>query len=163
MYSCFRARRCFFELALEFVAEVGAALRPAAATAAAEQIAEAEDVAETAEDVFEAGEDARIESAAGRIGDARVAVPIVCCTFVRVGEDRVRLRAFLEAFFGLVIAGVAIGMVFQRELAIRALDLAVAGGAFDREDLVVVPLGSGLAHALATFTMAGRSSLSPSM
>ena len=46
---------------LEVVAEIGAALRPAAA-AAAEHAAEAEDVAEAAEDVVELGEDRRVEA-----------------------------------------------------------------------------------------------------
>ena len=52
----------------EVVAKVGAALRPAAA-AVAEHPAEAEDVAEAAEDVVELGEDRRVE--AGRAGLAR--------------------------------------------------------------------------------------------
>ena len=60
------ALRRFLEGDLEVVAQIGAALRTAAARAAAEQIAEAEDVAEAAEDVFEAGEDARIEAARAR-------------------------------------------------------------------------------------------------
>src|SRR5262245_11888408 len=58
--------RRFFEGDLEVVAQIGAALRTAAAPAAAKEIAEAEDVAEPAKDVFEAGEDRRIEAARAR-------------------------------------------------------------------------------------------------
>src|SRR5438552_1950807 len=160
----FGSGRRLFERDFEVVAQIGAALRTAAAARAAKQVAEAEDVAEAAEDVFEAGEDAGIESAAGRRRHARVAEAIVGGALVGIGEDGVRLGAFLEALFGLVIAGVAIRVVLQRELAIGALDLALACRALDREDLVVVPLAClRSAHALATLTMAGRSSLSPSM
>ena len=158
------ALRRFPERDFEVVAQIGAALRTAAAARAAKQVAEAEDVAEAAEDVFEAGEDGGIESAAGRRCYARVAEAIVGGALVGIGEDGVRLGAFLEALFGLVITGVAIRVVLQRELAIRALDLALACRALDREDLVVIPLAClRPAHALATLTMAGRSSLSPSM
>ena len=154
----------FVERDLEVVAQIRAALRAAAAALSAEHLADAEDVAEAAEDVFEAGEDARIESAgAGRALDARVAVPIVGGALVTVRENRVRLGALLEAFFRFVIARVAVGVVLQRELAIRALGLAIGGGSFDGENLVVVALVPGLAQPFATFTIAGRSSLSPSM
>src|SRR5436305_937519 len=44
-------------------------------------------------------------------------------------------------------------------LAVGALDRRVGGVAWNAEDLVIVPL----AHPLATFTIAGRSSRSPSM
>ena len=53
----------FVERDLEVVAQIGAALRPAAPSAAAEEIAEAEDVAQAAEDVAEVGEDRRVEPA----------------------------------------------------------------------------------------------------
>ena len=52
----------FLERDLEVVAQVRAALRTAAPAAAAEDIAEAEDVAETREDVGEVGEDRRDRS-----------------------------------------------------------------------------------------------------
>ena len=88
-----------------------------------------------------------------------MAEAIVGRALVAIGQDRVRLGALLELLLGRVVAGIAVGVVLQRELAIRALDFGVGRRPFDAEDLVVVPL----AHAFATFTMAGRSSLSPSM
>ena len=56
--------RRLVERDFEVVAEVGAALRPAAAAAAAEQVAEAEHVAEDVGEVAELVEDRRIESGA---------------------------------------------------------------------------------------------------
>src|SRR2546428_6232176 len=69
------------------------------------------------------------------------------------------LGGFLEFFFGELITRVAIRVVLQRELAIRAFDLNVGRRSGDPENLVVVPLG----HAFATFTIAGRSRRSPIM
>ena len=94
--------------------------------------------------------------------DAGVAEAVVEPFLLLIGEDRVGLGRFLERFLGLVIAGIAIGMELQRQLAVRALDLLFRRGALDAEDLVVVPLGHA-AHPLATFTIDGRSSRSPSM
>ena len=106
----------FVERDLEVVAQVGAALRTAAAAAAAEDIAEAEDVAEAAEDVLEAGEDGRIESAGRRAAERRRGRSGRTVPLVGVGEDGVRLGRFLELLFGRLVAGIAIGMV----LAARA-------------------------------------------
>jgi hypothetical protein len=48
-------------------------------------------------------------------------------------------------------------MVLERELPVGALDVLLAGIPLDAEHVVVVPL----AHALATFTMAGLSRRPP--
>ena len=145
----------FIERDLEVVAEIAAALR-SAAPLPAKQVAKTEHVAEDVAEV-ELVEDRRIEAAARSGLDARVAEAIVLAALVRVGEDGVRLGALLEMFLGRLVAGVAVGVVLHRLLAIGALDLAVARVPRHAEDFVVVPL----AHALATFTIAGRSSRSP--
>ena len=54
---------------------------------------------------------------------------------------------------------VDVRMVFSRQLAVCALDLDLGRRPLDAENLVIVLL----AHAFATFTMAGRRSLSPIM
>ena len=94
-----------------------------------------------------------------RRADAGVAEPVVGRALVGVGEDRVGLGRLLELLLGLGVARVAVGMVLERELAVGALDVLVRRVAGDAEHLVVV----SLAHALATFTIAGRSSRSPSL
>ena len=87
-----------------------------------------------------------------------MAEPVVARPLVAIREDRVGLGGLLELLLGVLVALVAIGMVLKRQLAIRALDLLIAGVLRNAEDLVVVPF----AHAFATFTIAGRTSLSPS-
>jgi hypothetical protein len=150
----------FLERDFQVVAEIGATLRSASsASAAAEQIAEAEDVAEPAEDVFEAVEDRRVEASAGAgAGDAGVAEAVVEGALLAVGEDGVRFGGLLELLLGGLVARIAIRVVFHRQLAIRALDLAVGRAPRYAEDFVVVET----AHdAFATLTIAGRSSRSP--
>jgi hypothetical protein len=88
-----------------------------------------------------------------------VAEAIVETSLLRVGEDGVRLGALLEFLFGELVARVAVRMEFHRQPAVRALDFGLGRGLGDFEDLVVI----ALAHAFATFTIAGRSSRSPSM
>src|SRR5262249_37854984 len=137
----------------------GATLRSAAPAASAEHVAEPEQIAETPEDVLEAGERVRVEAARPHAAHARVAVAIVRRALLRIAQHRVRLGRFLEAFFRLGITGVLVRVVRDRQLAVRGLQLHLGGIAAYAEDFVVV----ALAHPFATFTIAGRSSRSPSM
>ena len=68
-------RRRFLERDLEVVAQVGAALRSAAPAAAAEQIAEAEHVAEDVGEVAELGEHRRVEPGAAPAAELTPAWP----------------------------------------------------------------------------------------
>ena len=70
-----------------------------------------------------------------------------------VAEDGIRLRGLLEPILGGLVAGIAVGVVLQRQLSVGALDFLLAGAAADAQHLVVIPT----AHALATLTIAGRS------
>ncbi len=81
----------------------------------------------------------RRREAAGAV-DAGVTVAVVGGALVGVGENLVGLAALLELLLGLGIVRVAVGVELHGELAIRGLDLAVGGGAFDTQDLVVVGL-----------------------
>src|SRR6185503_16889547 len=159
LHARFGAAGRFLEADLEVVAQIGAALRPAAAASAAEEVAEAEHVAEDVGEVAEFGEDRRVEAAAGRLADAGVPEAIVEAALLRVGEDGVRLGRFLELLLGDLVPRVAIGVELHRQLPVRALDFRFGRGPGNGEDLVVV----ALAHAFATFTIAGRSRRSLSM
>ncbi len=88
---------------------------------------------------------------------AGMAEAVVGGALLGIRENRVRLGGFLEVVFGGLVAGVAIRMVLHRELAVGALDVAVARRPGDAEHFVIV----ALAHAFATFTIDGRSSRSP--
>src|SRR3954470_11443434 len=144
---------------LEVVAQIRSALRAAAAAPPPEHVTEPEEVAEVAEDVLEAGERIRIEAARPGAAHPGMPVTIVERALLGIGHDRVGFRRFLETLLGGVVAGIAIRVVLQRQLAIRALDLLIRGFPRDAEDLVII----SLAHPLATFTIAGRSRRSPSM
>jgi hypothetical protein len=89
---------------------------------------------------------------AAELTPAWVAEAIVQAALLRVREDGVRFRALLEFFFGEIVARIAVRVKFHREPAIRTLDLGLGRRLRDLEDFVVV----ALAHAFATFTIAGR-------
>src|SRR5262245_16780824 len=156
----FRALGRLLERDLEVVAQVRTTLRPASSPASgAEDIAKAEDVSEPAEDVLEPGEGARIETAGCSAAETGVPEAVVHVPLVGIDEDRVGLSRFLEAFFRSRIAGIAIGMELERELAVRALDLLVGRRAGDAEHFVIISFG----HAgFATLTIEARSRRSPS-
>ena len=157
----FRTPGRLLERNLQIVPEIRAALRAAATAPAAEEIAEAEHVAQDVAQVAELREDRWVEPGASTRGGAhaRVAEAIVETSLLRVGEDGVRLGALLEFLFGELVARVAVRMELHRQPAVRALDFGVARGLGDLEHFVVV----ALAHAFATFTIAGRSRRSLSM
>src|SRR5690606_23551780 len=105
------AARGFLERDFEVVAQVGAALRSPAGAGAAEDVAHAEDVAETAEGVCEAGEDGGIEAGAGCRSEPGMTEAVVHPPLVGIGQHRIRLGRFLELFLGFLAAGIAVGVV----------------------------------------------------
>ena len=122
-----RALGRFLERDFEVVSKVGAALRSRPPPAAAPNTSPKPKMSpEPAEDVFEAGEDARIE--AGAAAEPGMAEAVVHAPLVGVGQDGVRLGRFLELVFGFLVAGIAVGVILQRQLAVRALDLLVGRG-----------------------------------
>ena len=129
---------------LEVVTQVRAALAapappPAPAARRAEQLAE-----QIVEDVGEAAEVAEVEAGHAALGaDAGEAEAVVGAPLLRVGEHRVGLGRLLEALLGVRIAGVAVGVVLERELAVGLLELVGARLARDAQDLVVVALRQG--------------------
>src|SRR5262249_28887134 len=103
-----------------------------------------------------------VDAAAPRLG--RVTELVVAVAAIGIAQHFVGFGGFLEARLGAVVAGIAVGMELQGELAIGLLDDLVGGVALDPKHLVVVALGghqrSSLA-ARATVTLAGRSRRSP--
>ena len=88
-----------------------------------------------------------------------MAIAIVGGALLRIAQDAVGFGGFLEFFFGLLIVGIAIRMVFQRQLAVGALERRRVAIAADAEDFVIIALGGVHCYCFftATFTMAGRS------
>ena len=56
---------------------------------------------------------------------------VVGGALLRIAQDAIGLGAFLELFLGIVIAGVAVRMKLEGELAVCALQRRVVGVASD--------------------------------
>ena len=134
------AARNAFQGDVQVHLDIGAALRArVAAEESLERTEAAEVEIEPAENVLEI--DAAEQVLAAEAGDAGETARIVFRALLRIGEDRVGLGDFLEAFFGPGFL-VAVGVVFQREIAKRVLDRLLVGVLGDAQNFVVVALGS---------------------
>ena len=97
-----------------------------------------------------------------RAGRERAGAAVVLLALVGVAEHVVGLGDLLEALLGLLVVGVAVGVVLARELAVGLLDLLGSRLLVDAERLVVVGarchVSAPWAYA-ATTTRAGRMTL----
>ena len=143
-----------FEVVAQIFASMSARAAASPATSA-EQIAEAKQVAQN---IAEVGERGRIEALVGAESlESLMAVAIVGGALLGIAEHAVRFGGFLEFFLGVLIVGVAVRMVFEREFAVGALEARVVDVATHAQNFVVIALGSVHFFFTATFTMAGRS------
>jgi hypothetical protein len=111
-----------------------------------EQISEAEEIAEN---VAEIGEDVGAETARRHSLQTRVAIAVVCRALLRVAQDAIGFRSFLEPFLGGRVLRIAVGMVLQRQPAVSALDLLLAGLSADTKHLVIISLRHGVHYVMA--------------
>jgi hypothetical protein len=118
------SERRFFKREFHIVAKVRAALNArATAASAAEDIAEAEEIAE---DVAKIGKDTWIETTrAGGGSNARMSEPIIVHPLLCIAENGVRFSSFFECLFGLLVSRIAIRMVLECQFAIGTLDFLV--------------------------------------
>ncbi len=113
-----------FEIQLEVVPKILAALHPAAAPPPpAEQIPEPEEVAQN---IAEIRERVGIESARGALQPLE-SVAIVSRPFLRIAQHAVRLGGFFELLLGAVVVRIAVRMVLQRKLPVRPLERLIVG------------------------------------
>ena len=140
LYDFFDPARRFLEFDFEIVAQVVAApgARTRAAAAGAEKIAKdvGENFLETLAEI-EAAESARTTL---RSLERGMPEAVILRAPLRIGENLVGLVEFLEAFLGVFVAGIAIGMKLNRETAVGFLQLDFAGATIDAEDFVIVAL-----------------------
>jgi len=74
--------------------------------------------------------------------DPAVTELIVALALGGIGEDLVRLGAFLEAKLSLALVAIgAVGVELHRQAAIGALDLLAVGEFRDAQDFVIVSFG----------------------
>ena len=137
------ARADFFEREAHFHAHVAAPVLPLAASAAAKpsEAAEsaAEDIAEVAEDVVQVhAAGAETSEAAGCSVYACCAELVVAGTLVGVAQHVVGLRRLLELLFCLLVAGIAVGVVFDGHLLVGTLNLVGRGRTLHAEYLIIV-------------------------
>ncbi len=121
--------------------------RPRPAPPLGEQVAEqtaAEDVAEGRHDVV-----GRSEVVGGRPIQAGMTVAVVALALVRIREDLVGLRRFLEALRCLVVTRIAVRVILERHLAIGFLDIFGRGFATDPKHFVKVALGGCHRHGVS--------------
>src|ERR1019366_8729386 len=132
----------------------------ASAAGIAEEVAEAEEIAQ---DIAEIGKGFGVVTggAAGAL-HARMAEAIVGGALLRIAQDTIGLAGFLEFLFRAGIVRIAVGMVAFGEFAVGAFDLLIAGFPADTEYFVIVSLRHGIHRGYgltATLTIAGLRSL----
>ena len=95
-----------------------------------------------------------------------MAEAVVGGALLRIAQDAIGLGGFLEFFLGVVIAGIAVGMMLQGELAVGRLEHRLVAVPGYTEDFIIVSFGHAhfltcrlisLFGSTATLTMAGRS------
>src|SRR5262249_23420234 len=121
------------QLQFEFDLEVDAAIGP---RRTAEHVSE--DVAEDAEDVL----DAHVrEVVHPRAAEAFVPEAVIALALLGVGKHLVGRRRLLELLLRAGVFAIAIGMVFERGLAVGPLDVVGTGVAFDTQHFIQIALG----------------------
>ncbi|MGY4328674.1 hypothetical protein ACVWWG_003091 [Bradyrhizobium sp. LB7.2] len=130
--------KAYLERDFHVVAQVGAALAAAAATAALSGHAE-----QIFENVGEGGGESRAETggAAAALLEGGMTVTVIGCALVLIFQDLVGLVDFLELDFAGVVPGIAVGVKLHRQLAERRFQDGIVGTAFDFEGFVVAALG----------------------
>jgi hypothetical protein len=122
----FYAESSFFELDGQIFAQIRAALNPAAAaSAASEDVAKTEELAEDFAQVLE-WRSLETRARTGRGAHSGMTVAVIERALLGISQHRVGFGDFLEAFFRIRIVRIPIGMVLHGELAISALQFLIA-------------------------------------
>src|SRR5579871_281354 len=129
------AREGFFERDGEIVAEIGAAILPARAAAAAHELAE-----EIVEDIGKGRGEVETGRSPGAVLERGMAEAVRGRALLVVFQDVVGFVDFLELHFSAVIVRIAIGMQFHRELAKGRFDLRDRGALLAAEGFVIAAL-----------------------
>ena len=115
-----------FERHFQVIAKIFAALRAIASAAApsstAKQVAKAEQIAEN---IAEIGEGGRIEALRSHTLQPLVAIAVIGGALLGIAQDAVGLGRFLEPLFGILIVGITIRVVLERQFAVGALQTRV--------------------------------------
>jgi len=122
---------CFLQVELEVVAQVRTPRRAAATATTAENIAKyiAENIAETTGTTL----------TTSAIAETFMTKAVVGGALFGIGEHFIGLGGFLEFVLGIVVVGIAVGVVFHRHPPVRLLDVSLRGAPIDAQYFVVIP------------------------
>jgi hypothetical protein len=137
----FYTRHRFFEPEAEVITQVFTSAAPAPGATAKEL---AEDIAKN---IFESGGEIEAASKRAPFPKRCMAVLIVSCPLLSVGENLISFGNFLEFFFSLLIARIAVRVILECQLPVDFLYLVFAGIAGNPEQLVIVFFGAQLKSA----------------
>jgi len=133
----FNSRGGFLERDAQGVLQIVTSSTPLPAT----PLPSAENVSKTEEITQNIGEITKgtgVEAREGLALDPLMAEAIESSALLRIGQNGVRLRGFLESLLSLGISRVPVRMVLYREAPIGHFDLINRGVASDTEDVVVI-------------------------
>jgi len=164
-----------FERQAQIVAQIFApAAAPPPRRPAAEEFSE-----DVPKNILEAAREVEAPRKGAGVAERRVAELIVLGALLRVGEDLIGFGNFLELLLRLLVAGVAVRVMLERELPISFFNLVFAGVAINTEQFVIVflvaqagplifqlPIWSPRVHARGIFNFfggIGRSTHPPSL
>ena len=128
----------FFQVQLQGVAQVAAALGTAtsATTAAAKEVAEY-----ITEDVGEVGATEAGTAAAHAWVDTGMAILVERRALAGIRQHFVGLVGLLEHVFRLFVTRVAVRVVLHRQTAVSLFEVSFTGAALDTQNLIVITLG----------------------
>jgi hypothetical protein len=135
----------FLEFQGDVLAQIGSALSTAAASAASSTSKKITKPEEVAKNIAEILKNAGIKTGGSRRRAAYASVPesIIEPALLLIGQNRVGFAALLKFLLRIRIVGIAVRVILQRELAVRALDLNVGSRAVYAEYLVIVTFAVG--------------------
>src|SRR5262249_10594338 len=130
------AKSCFFESQIQVRTRISAFV---CTIASAGIDVDSKEIAEKiAKDVAEICERGRIKATESAIAHTSMTKLIVTGALLTIDEHAVRFAGFLELLFRLRIVGIAVRVILHRQLAVRALDLLIAGAAFYAQNFVII-------------------------
>src|ERR1041385_1012077 len=132
------AESSFFKGKGDVRASISTALHTASASATATHIHAKEIAEEIAKNIADVGKVGSVKSAKAPAIHSRVAILVITSALLRVHEHAIGFSAFLEFFFRLRIARIAVRMPLHGQLAVRALDLLLGSRAAHAQYFVII-------------------------
>jgi hypothetical protein len=118
----------------QIVSQVRASSGRCSGTSASKAEKVVEDIAETGEDIFEPSKSGKTRSLKTFVTEF-----VVYTSFICISEDFIGLSSFFETFLRLLIALIAVRVIFQRQFSVTGFDFIFIGLSAYSQYLVVIP------------------------